>query len=783
MIKKIACLLFWGFIPVLVLSQSYTISGYVKDKISGEILIGANIYNPKKENGTATNNYGFYSYTTDADSVTLVISYIGYAIETVSFFLTEDLDLNIELRTGEMLQEIVVTADERLEETTRMSRVTIPVQQIKSLPKFLGEVDVLKVLQMLPGVQSGTEGTSGFYVRGGGPDQNLMLLDGVPVYNASHLFGFFSVFNADAINNVELVKGGFPARYGGRLSSVLDITMKEGNKEKIIGEGSIGLISSKLTLDGPINDKTTFLISGRRTYIDILARPFISDLEPDEKVGYYFYDVNMKINHRFSDKNRIYLSSYFGDDKAFLKHKYEYESYSDEGEFGLSWGNFIGALRWNHIFNPKLFSNITLTRSRYIFDIFDEYKEFDNSNGGIVSYDYSIQYYSQIDDWAGKMDFQYVPSPNVDIKMGVSLTRHSFEPGVLALKDTDIDTTLGSKQTFGNEFFAYSEADVQLTKKLKINSGLHFSLFNVNNINYTSLEPRIAVNYKLPNRFSLKGSYAKMKQYLHLLTNGGIGLPTDLWVPATKKVNPQESHQFALGVAKTISEFEITVEGYYKTMNNLIAYKEGASYLQIREDWEDKVIEGEGESYGMEFFVQKKYGKWNGWLGYTLSWTNRQFDELNFGKKFPYKYDRRHDINVAIAYQPKDNISYSMSWVFGTGNAVSLPISEYLVIDPNSRPEYIDTTPVEHYGGRNQYRMNAYHRLDISASWTKKKRWGERIWSIGAYNAYNQKNPFFLRFSESEYQNPSTGELEYQKKLIQYSLFPLIPSVTYSFKF
>ena len=295
-----------------------------------------------------------------------------------------------------------------------------------------------------------------------------MLLDGVPIYNASHLFGFFSVFNADAINNVELIKGGFPARYGGRLSSVLDITMKEGNKEKIKGEGSIGLISSKLTLDGPINDKTTFLISGRRTYIDILARPFISDLEPDEKVGYYFYDVNMKINRRFSDKNRIYLSSYFGDDKAFEKYKYEDEFYSDEGEFGLSWGNFIGALRWNHIFTPKLFSNVTLTRSRYIFDIFDEYKEVYTSNRNRDSNEYSYRYYSQIDDWAGKIDLQYVPSPDVDIKTGVSLTNHSFEPGVLAVKDIDIDTTLGSKQTFGNEFFAYTEADIQLTKSLRL---------------------------------------------------------------------------------------------------------------------------------------------------------------------------------------------------------------------------------------------------------------------------------------------------------------------------
>ena len=780
--KKIVLLLFVIFIPLFVLAQSYTISGYVKDKTTGEVLIGANIYNANKENGTATNNYGFYSYTTNSDSVTLVISYIGYAVETISFFLEENMELNIGLKAGESLQEIVVTADELLEETTRMSRVTIPVQQIKNLPKFLGEVDVLKVLQMLPGVQSGNEGTSGFYVRGGGADQNLMLLDGVPLYNVSHLFGFFSVFNADAINNVELVKGGFPARYGGRLSSVLDITMKEGNKERIKGEGSIGLISSKFTLDGPINDKTTFLISGRRTYLDILARPFIKTEEED--FGYYFYDVNLKINHRFSDKNRIYLSSYFGDDKLFYNYKYNYSyddlNTNDKEYIKLNWGNFISAFRWNHIFSPKLFSNITLTRSIYALDFYDELIELTTNSNGILTdkNEYIYKYHSQIDDWAGKIDFQYVPSPDIDIKTGASFTKHSFEPGVFVNKDNDIETTSGRKKTMGNEFFAYSEADIQLTENMKINSGLHFSLFNVENTNYTSIEPRIAINYKFPAGFSVKSSYAKMTQYLHLLTNSGIGAPTDLWVPATKQVKPQESQQIAIGIAKQLSEFEITIESYYKTMNNIVEYEEGASFLDEDEEWEDKVVDGKGESYGAELFVQKKYGKWNGWLGYTLSWSNRQIDEVNFGKKFPYKYDRRHDVNVALVYNPQKNISYSMNWVFGTGNATSLPVSRYLVHSSSG-----STYSIDHYGGRNQYRMSAYHRLDLSASWTKKKRWGERTWSIGAYNAYNHKNPFYLDFREKYYRNPTTGNWKWKTELVQYTLFPIIPSVTYSFKF
>lgn len=789
--KQLLFLIFVCFISSGVLAQNFTINGYVKDKLTGEVLIGANIYNIKQENGAATNAYGFFSYTTKADSVELIISYIGYSAERISFFLDKDTELDIALIPGGVLDEIVVTAEEeRIEEVTQMSRVTIPIQQIKSLPRLLGEVDVLKALQMVPGVQSGAEGTSGLYVRGGGPDQNLILLDGVPVYNASHLFGFVSVFNADAINNVALVKGGFPARYGGRLSSVIDITLKEGNTEKIKGEGSIGIISSKLTIDGPISDKTTFLISGRRTYIDILARPLIkAQSDGNDTGGYYFYDLNTKINHRFSEKNRVFLSGYFGRDRAYAESK-STDSYFNgfetirneyEDDFGLEWGNFTTALRWNHIYTPRLFGNVTLTYSRYLFDIsersyskvtFDGTSEIDES---------SIRYFSGINDLAGKVDYEFIPSPEHHIRFGSSVIRHKFNPGVLAFKsNVESDTTLGEQRTRSAEFFVYAEDDIQLFGNLSLNIGAHFSGFVVEEEVYTSFEPRVAFNYTLPSRLAIKGSYTKMTQYIHLLTNSGIGLPTDLWVPSTAKVKPQISNQFAVGLAKNFNVIEVTLEGYYKKMENLIEYEEGATYLSIEDNWQDKVIAGKGESYGTELFFQKKYGKWNGWLGYTLSWNYRQFDNVNFGKRYPYKYDRRHDTSLILVYTPRKGVEYSLGWVYGTGNSVSLPTNTYPGANPNN--EYQNGS-VNYYDGRNGFRMEAYHRLDISGSWTKPKRWGERTWSIGVYNAYSRRNPFFIDIQTDYSYNPSTGEGTEEKRLVQYSLFPLIPSITYSFKF
>ncbi|MEM6841119.1 MAG: carboxypeptidase-like regulatory domain-containing protein [Bacteroidota bacterium] len=774
--------------PSAILAQKYTVSGYIKDATNGEVLIGANVFDLKSSSGTSSNTYGFYSLTLPKDSVNLAYSYVGYQPQAARLQLTQDTVINIDLSESALLDEIVISATEadKIQEVTQMSSISVPVEQIKNLPAFLGEVDVLKTLQLLPGVQSGNEGTSGLYVRGGGPDQNLILLDGVPVYNASHLFGFFSVFNADAINNVQLIKGGFPARYGGRLSSVIDISMKEGNMKEFHGEGSLGIIAGKLTLEGPIvKDKTSFIISGRRTWIDVLARPLIrSQTDGEETVGYYFYDLNAKVNHKFSDRDRLYLSAYLGDDRFYARYQYEDIAngveLEDEDEAGLQWGNITSALRWNHMFTPKLFSNTTLTYSRYRFDINNEYRyEYLNDSGNGVLVDQGLaRYLSGIEDYAAKVDFDYIPSPQHYVRFGVSAIRHTFNPGALNIRyddevsDETLDTTLGSQETDAVEFAAYVEDDLELGRRLKFNIGLHFSGFQVNDEFYTSIQPRIAGRYLLNQQLSLKASYVQMAQFIHLLTNSGIGLPTDLWVPATDRVRPQTAQQWALGGAYNWqSGYEISLEGYYKDMRNLIEYREGANFIDVNEDWQNKVAVGDGRSYGAELLIQKKQGRTTGWLGYTLSWTDRQFDELNFGRRFPYKYDRRHDLGIAVVHQWREQIDLSATWVFGSGNAVTLPTAIY-----SGTGSSFFGGGIFNYGERNSYRMASFHRLDASITFRKKTRWGERAWVLGVYNAYSRRNPFYLYLDESS--DPSR-----ESQFRQVSLFPVIPSISYRFNF
>lgn len=765
--------------------QKFTISGSVKAGHSGEHLIGASIYNLPTAQGTTANNYGFYSITLPGDSVHLRISYVGHQSVLLKFFLASDTLINVNLNDGTALQEVVVTgtSEEQVQESSRMSTIDVPIELIKALPAFLGETDVLKVLQLLPGVQSGAEGSSGLYVRGGGPDQNLILLDGVPVYNASHLFGFISVFNADAINHVELIKGGFPARYGGRLSSVIDINMKEGNSQTLKGEGSIGLVASKITIEGPIKkDRTSFILSARRTYIDILTRPLIKmATQGDETSGYFFYDLNAKVNHRINDKNRLYLSAYLGDDKAYSRYKdfsvvnNQREDYKDE--FGIRWGNVTTALRWNKIFTNKLFSNFTATFSRYRFTVFTESERKTTSATGTSTNYFKNEYISGIRDYAAKWDLDYLPNPNHYIKFGIQAIEHLFTPGVFSYRDTEAkDTTFGARKIFAQEFYAYAEDDFLIMNNLKINAGLHASGFYVQDRFYHSLQPRISGRYLLTQDLSIKASYAAMTQYIHLLTNAGLGLPTDLWVPATSLIEPERSQVAATGFAYNLNkQYELSLEGYYKKMSGLIEYKDGASYVDLENDWQTKVESGSGESYGTELFFQKKTGKFSGWMGYTLSWTNRTFANLNNGKSFPFKYDRRHDTEIAFAYAWKENKAFSLTWVYGTGTAISLPRSSYEQ-SFSDRPgnNYNPYGTIEYYESRNNYRMRAYHRLDLSYTSTKKTKWGERSWNIGVYNVYSRRNPFFMELGRDRNGN---------KKFIQYSLFPIIPSVAYRFKF
>jgi outer membrane receptor for ferrienterochelin and colicin len=583
-------------------AQNATISGTITDARTGEPLLSANIYNSETLLGTASNTYGFYSLRQPQGVIPISATFTGYQSFTATLNLTRDTVINIALEPVIELDEVVVSGQSPLQNvrSTQMGTIQLSPAKTDILPALLGETDIIKTFQLMPGVQGGTEGTSGFYVRGGGPDQNLILLDGVPVYNVSHLFGFMSVFNSDAIRNVTLIKGGFPARYGGRLSSVLDIRMKEGNNQEFKGNASIGLISSKLTLEGPIkSDKTSFMFSGRRSYVDLLSYPFQMAANKkqgaNEKfwVGYFLQDFNAKINHTFNDQHRLYLSVYTGKDKFFLNDKYEYSNayssydgqgsheshaasihYKSKDKVRLQWGNTTGALRWNNIINNQLFANLTATVSNYKFKISEDYEEenTDLIENTTKKYSYFYEYYSQILDYGLKADFDFVPSPRHYLRFGMHNTLHYFSPGVTINKDyydsgsTPIDTIYGNKNIPANEMMVYVEDDITLSPAIRLNAGLHYSNFNVQGTTYHSLEPRLSARFMLTNRLSAKASYTHMQQYLHLLANSSMGLPTDLWVPATKKIKPQKSRQAALGLAYAPNTiYEISLEGYYKS--------------------------------------------------------------------------------------------------------------------------------------------------------------------------------------------------------------------------
>lgn len=775
--------------------EKHTLSGFVYDAKSKESLIGTALYLPALKTGTTTNGFGFFSITVPADTITVIVSYVGYYSQAILVDLrNKDVSLEIKLQTADkLLGEVVVVADaleKKESDRVEMSVINIPIQQIKDIPALLGEKDVLKVIQLLPGVQKGGEGNAGLYVRGGGPDQNLIILDDATVYNAFHLFGFFSLFNGDALKSVDLTKGGFPSRYGGRLSSVIDMRMKDGNKETFSGEAGIGAISSRATFEGPIiKNKSSFLVSARRTYVDALIRPFIPG---DDDGGYYFYDLNAKVNYQLNPKNTLYLSGYFGRDRFFLQ-----QAGADRFEAGVNWGNGTGTLRWNHLINNQTFGNASL--------IFTDYTFRNYINFNFASEKFSLVYTSGVQDISLKYDIDYRPSTRHSIRMGTLLTRHVFTPSAVVLIDDFASTDTTTKdQVVAYENALYIEDDIRVNDRFTMQPGLRLTHFAPRNANYINLEPRFSANYKLSSDLSVKASYALMNQYIHLLSNTGAGLPTDLWVPATQKLTPQRSQQVAMGVAYDMPKQQLllTVEGYYKRMDNVIAYKEGSSFLAVDGgndandlfSWEKVVTPGRGWSYGAEFFLQKKKGDFTGWVGYTLSWTQLQFDELNDGKAFWARYDRRHDISIVGTYAlrevtpDKNGITLSATWVYGTGNAITLPVAEQYapIHDPaqggNDVFDFFNQNYVSQYTGRNQFRMAAYHRLDLGMQITKKMKWYTRTIEISVYNAYNRKNPYFYFIGNAGSNSlfPGTGQ---QRTLKQITLFPIIPSVSYNIKF
>lgn len=772
--KKILIILFvlFSLHNCFAQKKKYTISGYINEKGSKETLIGAAIYSPQFKTGSTSNGYGFFSLTLpETDSLELIITYVGYQPIVNKVNLNKNISLNFEMTSGVLLNEVNIVANkEVISQSTKISNIEIPIEQVKSIPAFLGEKDVIKVLQLMSGVQKGSEGSSGLYIRGGGADQNLIILDDATMYSTNHTFGFFSLFNGDAIKNIELYKGGFPARYGGRLSSVVDIKMKEGSKDKYKGEVGIGIISSRLNFEGPIKKgKSSFLVSGRRTYIDILMRPFMKD----EVGGYFFYDGNAKLNFDLDPKNKLFISSYFGRDKVYMSESNN--SFVDK--FGIYWGNATGTIRWNHVINNKMFANTSLILSDYRLV---NYRKA-NDDGGNFEYKYTMG----IADLAAKFDFDYIPNPNHLIKTGFILTGHRYMPSSFEMKSSYFQNENIVSKTECLESAIYLEDEIIINEKLKTNIGIRISSFQNEEL-FIHTEPRANINYEFIKGFSAKASYTNMNQYTHIVSPSGMSLPLDIWLPASKNIKPQNSNQYALGLAKDLpkQKLAVSIEGYYKESKNVISFKEGASYILIDDpntsdvkDWENSLTAGKGWSYGTEFLIQKKFGKLTGWIGYTLSWTQLQFDDINLGRKFYAKYDRRHDASITMIYDINENYKFSCSWIYGTGQAISLPYQKAPLAE---NPDNLDITNISFgrdfniYENKNHYRTRSFHRLDMSIQFIKNRTKYTKIIELGIYNAYNRKNPFFM----STY-------ITKDKRLIlkQYSLFPIIPSISYTIKF
>lgn len=771
--------------------QRFRIRGFVRDSVSGEALIGANVFDVFGSQGTATNDRGFFSITLTGGEAVLGCSYIGFDTRFHRFELDRDTLLVLRLEPQPNLQEIPVVGMGRVSGvySTQTSTIEVPLAQIQNVPSFMGEVDLIKSLQQFPGVQSGNEGFSGLYVRGGGADQNLILIDGVPVYNVEHLLGFFSIFNADAINKVSLIKGGFPAQYGGRLSSVLDIHTLDGNASRQSGSVSLGLLSSKVSLNGPvIKDKTKYFLSFRRTYYDILSAPFV--INRDDKSFYYFFDLNGKVTHRFSPRSELTLSSYWGRDELLSKYNFKdvarsivgedvQESVRLNDEVGTGWGNVVSSLKWRYVVNDRMFASLSGAYSnyRYVTKQTDSYGEDENL------YAYTRKYSSGIRDASVKLDLDYMPSNNHLVKFGVAGVLHHFYPGIDVVQaelssDEKNDTTIGGKMIMGTELRGYLQEEFSVSPSLKINAGIHFSSYFTKRRTYSSLEPRLNIRYLLAPTVSLKASYSAMRQYLHVLSAANVSLPSDLWLPVTDQLKPLEAWQVDFGPEWEISEgFMLTVDGYYKEISNVLDYKENQSFFDFSQGWESKLTSGSGRSYGLEFLLHRKMGDLSGWFGYTWSKSTSHFDELNEGKSFRSNNDRRHDASVFVSYRFNERFDAGITWAYGSGKPVTLANEMYHAPDlPTSMQQF--SGYLESYSSKNGYTMPDFHRMDLAANFYKDVRLGQRVWSVGVMNVYGRQNPFFLYFSETGKNGATVRSLK------QFSLFPIpFPYVRYTLKF
>ena len=770
------------------------LSGSVVDASNGETMLGvyvilSDLANPSNVQGCVTNQAGYYSISVIPGKYKLAVNYLGYKTIEDTILLSKSQTRRFEMESAAIAGEEVVIQGERNNVSSGdVGRMELSIQTIKALPALMGEADVIKSLQLLPGVQSGGEGNSGFYVRGSGTDQNLVLLDEATIYNPDHLFGFFSIFNADAVKSIDLIKSGMPAYYGGRAASILNVYQKEGNLKRYEVDGGLGLIFSHLTVQGPIKkEKASFLISARRTYADVLIQPFLKKDSPIKGTKFFFYDINAKFNIVINSRHRLYFGAYYGNDT------YGFKSKTQQTQMQFRWGNAAASARWNFIIANRLFLNTSATFSYYDF----------STSMGIDPY--SLKLASGVRDYSLKSELTWIPTPKHNIRFGVHNVLHDCNPGRFDVQaGTGVNFNLPPAQHFvGNELAIYAHDEWDITPHWKLNYGLRYSNYHhlgpftryvlddfghvIDSITYkpassiaqyNRVEPRLALRWMIDSTTSLKASATLNYQYMHQISIANISLPTDVWMPSTDLLKPQTVIQYSLGVFKNFHHdmFETYVDLYYKQMYNLAEYKEGLDFSILAINPDQLYVFGKGWAAGAEFYVKKSKGRFTGFIGYTLGFTRRQFDDLNGGKPYWAKYDRRHDISISLSYEIiRNKLKASALWVFQSGNTMTVPLGYYLYMG----------SVVTVYSDRNEYRVNPYHRLDISVDWTiKKTSKFETGLNFSIYNVYNRQNPFIVFFeTEIQTENGDFSSFSMQNHAYQMSLFPIIPSVMWTFKF
>lgn len=776
-----------------------TISGLITDAATGETLIGAGATSGK--HGTVSNSFGFYSLTIpgEKDRADVTFSYVGYLPKTLTIPAGRDTTVHVRLVPGASLEEAVVTAPrESGIASTRMGAIEVPVAAVKSVPALFGEADVLKTIQLLPGVQGGTEGFSGLYVRGGGPDENLLLLDGIPLYHAEHMLGIFSVFQPEAVKKVTLYKGSFPARYGGRISGIVDVRTNDGNLYETHGSVGVSMIGEKLHIEGPVwKGKTSYSLSARGMHT-LLLTPVIKLTGFDG--NYFFYDLDAKFAHRFSGRDRLYFNVYHGLDNFHYRESNKAfdgrtgQPFTDTQKLGIRWGNTVAALRWNHVVGPRLFMNTTVAFNRYHMRMDSDMRTREiKADGDTEDSQVQFDYRSGMRDWVAKADFDYTPSSSHKFKFGAEYTFHTFVPETLTgygrqrvNESPQADTTLYMRSNSlqrGHEASLYAEDEIRLGSHLSLNPGLRVTLFNTQGKTYWSIEPRLNAKVNFTEDWWAKASYSRMSQYVHLLSSSQITLPVDLWVPITRNIRPETADQFSLGLYfGGLPGWNFSVEGYYKAIRNVLEYKEGAVFLFDSSGWESKVEAGSGRAMGVELFIEKTTGKTTGWLGYTLAKSDRLFPSINHGQRFPYRYDRRHSVNLVVNHRFNEKFDISLAWNFASGGVTTLPERRIVASSPAGEPRYVDLV-----SSRNNFRLPASHTLNLGFNFHRRHTRGESIWNLSVYNVYNHMNPTLVQKENNEsvisrYQadGPAEWQLIHEVRIKKITLLPIFPSIGYT---